>query len=137
MTRKYLQLCRRHSEYESAMSDIEETMSILSRRSRSTTPTSLYRNWSHQNHAEKNVTSGGGADPAFYGSLDRRLKGIYFLIKNTLFENHSKCRKLIFEFWHFAPLFVLLKLTCLVTLFDRKLQVFKNSPKWTIFGIFN
>ena len=27
-------------------------------------------------------------------------------------------------------------LTCLVTLFDRKLQVFKNSPKWTIFGIF-
>ena len=33
--------------------------------------------------------------------------------------------------------FVLLKLTCLVTLFDRKLHVFKNSPKWTIFGIFN
>ena len=28
-------------------------------------------------------------------------------------------------------------MTCLVTLFDRKLQVFKNSPKWTIFGIFN
>ena len=27
--------------------------------------------------------------------------------------------------------------TCLVTLFDCKLQVFKNSPKWTIFGIFN
>ena len=36
-----------------------------------------------------------------------------------------------------VPIFVLLKLTCLVTLFDRKLQVFKNSPKWTIFGIFN
>ena len=35
-----------------------------------------------------------------------------------------------FEFWHFPPI------TCLVTLFDRKLQVFKNSPKWTIFGIF-
>ena len=30
-----------------------------------------------------------------------------------------------------------IKLTCLVTLFDRKLQVFKNSPKWTLFGIFN
>ena len=42
-----------------------------------------------------------------------------------------------FEFWHFSPIFVLLKLTCLVTLFDRKLQVYKNSPKWTIFGIFN
>ena len=49
--------------------------------------------------------------------------------KNTLFENYSKCRIWIFEFWHFPPIFVLLKLTCLVTLFDRKLQVFKNSPK--------
>ena len=28
-------------------------------------------------------------------------------------------------------------MTCLVTLFDRKLQVFKNSPKLTIFDIFN
>ena len=27
----------------------------------------------------------------------------------------------IFQFWHFPPIFVLLKLTCLVTLFDRKL----------------
>ena len=35
------------------------------------------------------------------------------------------------------PIFVLLKLTCLVTLFDRKFQVFKKSPKLTIFGIFN
>ena len=42
------------------------------------------------------------------------------------------------KFWHFLPIFVELKLTCLVTLFDRKLQIFKNSPKWTIFtGIFN
>ena len=39
-------------------------------------------------------------------------------------------------FWHFPPIFVLLKLTCLVTLFDSKLQVFKNSPKWTIFWHF-
>ena len=30
----------------------------------------------------------------------------------------------------FPPIFVLLKLTCLVTLFDRKLHVFKNSPNW-------
>ena len=37
--------------------------------------------------------------------------------------------------WHFPSILDLLKLTCLVTLFDRKLQVFKNSPKWTIFGI--
>ena len=50
---------------------------------------------------------------------------------------YSKCRIWISEFWHFPPIFVLLKLTCLVTLPDRKLQVFKYSPKWTIFGIFN
>ena len=42
-----------------------------------------------------------------------------------------------FQFWHFPPIFVLWKLPCLVTLFDRKLQVLKNSPKWTIFGILN
>ena len=41
------------------------------------------------------------------------------------------------NFWHFLPIFVLSKPTCLVTLFDRKLQVFKNSPKWTILGISN
>ena len=29
------------------------------------------------------------------------------------------------------------KITCLVTLFNHKIQVFKNSLKWTIFGIFN
>ena len=40
-----------------------------------------------------------------------------------------------FEIWQFPPIFVLLKLTCLVTLFDRQPQVFKNSPKLTIFGI--
>ena len=48
----------------------------------------------------------------------------------------TKCRILIFQLWHFPPIFVLLKLTCLVTVFERKLQVFKNSPKWSIFGIF-
>ena len=42
-----------------------------------------------------------------------------------------------FESLYFGIFVLFLKLTCLVTLFDRKLQVFKNSPKWTIFGIFN
>ena len=42
-----------------------------------------------------------------------------------------------FEFWHFPPIFWPLKLTCLETLFDRKLQVFKNSSKLIIFGIFS
>ena len=30
---------------------------------------------------------------------------------------------------HFPPNFCLIKMTCLVTLFDHKLQVFKNSLK--------
>ena len=36
-----------------------------------------------------------------------------------------------FSILAFSPIFVLLKLTCLVALFDSKLQVFKNSPKRT------
>ena len=50
---------------------------------------------------------------------------------------YSKCRIWVYQTWHFSSIFVLLKLTCLVTLFDCKIQVFKNSPKLTIFGIFN
>ena len=38
-----------------------------------------------------------------------------------------------FLFWHFPPIFVKLKVTCLVTLFDCKLQVFKKIAKLTIF----
>ena len=45
---------------------------------------------------------------------------------STLFENYSKMSH-----------FVLLKRTCLVTLFDLKLYVFQNSAKWIIFGIFH
>ena len=62
-----------------------------------------------------------------------------FIVK--CLSNMSQCLKITqnvaFECWHFPLIFVLLKLTCLVTLFDRKLQVFKSSPKWTILGIFN
>ena len=43
-------------------------------------------------------------------------------IQFTVFENNPKCRIWSFEWWHFPPFFVLLKVTCLVTLFDRKLQ---------------
>ena len=45
----------------------------------------------------------------------------------TLFENHLKCLIWILTFWHFPPIFVLLKLTCLVTLFDHKLHVFAKT----------
>ena len=66
-----------------------------------------------------------------------------FLCENSYHtKKHSQCLKItqnvalqFFLFWHFPPIFVQLKLTCLVTLFDCKLQVFKNSSKWTIFGI--
>ena len=61
-------------------------------------------------------------------------------IGKLLFSLPARCLKITqnvpFEFWHFPPIFVFLKLTCLVTLFDRKLQIFKNSPKWTIFWHF-
>ena len=46
--------------------------------------------------------------------------------RNVEVNNFTHCLKITlnvsFEFWHFPPFFVLLKLTCLVTLFDRKLQ---------------
>ena len=54
-----------------------------------------------------------------------------------MFENYSKCRIWTFQFWHFPTIFVLLKVDCLVTLFSYMLQVFKNSPKLAIFGIFD
>ena len=38
----------------------------------------------------------------------------------TLFENHPKCRIGIFQFWHFSSIFVILKLSYLVTLSDSK-----------------
>ena len=36
------------------------------------------------------------------------------------------------KFWHFPLICVLSKLTCLVTLFDLKLQNVKSSPNWPI-----
>ena len=47
----------------------------------------------------------------------------------TVFENPQKCRIWVFQIWHFPPFFILLKVTCLVTLFDRKLQVFQKIAK--------
>ena len=42
----------------------------------------------------------------------------------------EKCLIWIFGFRHFSPAFVILNLACLVTMSDRKLHVFKNSPNW-------
>ena len=46
--------------------------------------------------------------------------------RHTVFENHPKCRIWIFEFWHFPPIFDLLKLTCLVALFDASFRFSKT-----------
>ena len=54
------------------------------------------------------------------GALKKRFIQLY-----ALFENFPKCLVWIFQLWHFPPIFVLSKLTCLVTLFDHKLQIFK------------
>ena len=61
-------------------------------------------------------------------TLQARLSPVRFFSKcyivRTVFENHSKCR---------IRIYVQPKVTCLVTLFDRKFQVFKNLPKLTFF----
>ena len=54
-----------------------------------------------------------------------------------VFENHSKCLIWVFQFRHFPLIFVLLRMTCLLTLFDRKLQIFRIFNKSTFLGIFN
>ena len=54
---------------------------------------------------------------------------LWLLSSYTLFENYSKCLILVLEFWHFSPIFGLIKLTCLVTLFDSKVQVSKKPAE--------
>ena len=48
----------------------------------------------------------------------------------------SAWMNIIFQFWHFPPIFVQLKLSCLVTLRDHKLKVFKHLPKYGSFLAF-
>ena len=52
-----------------------------------------------------------------------------------LYIPQAHCLK-IFEFWHFPAIVVLFKLTCLVILFDRKLQVFQKLAKMDHFWHF-
>ena len=48
-----------------------------------------------------------------------------------------KCHILIFEFWPFPPIVVLLKLTCLVTLFlTASFRFSKTRQNWPFFDIF-
>ena len=73
-----------------------------------------------------------------YLSMLKSLSTSRTVKKGDRFLMDPRCLKMTqnvaFEFFNFGifhQFFVLLKVTCLVTLFDRKLQVFKNSPKWT------
>ena len=63
------------------------------------------------------------------------------LSKDTLsqipLQRWARFQVIFQDIWIFQPIFVSLRVTCLVPLFDNKLQVFKHSSKWIIFGIFN
>ena len=50
-------------------------------------------------------------------------------------ETSISAIKIMRIIWDFPPIFVILKMTCLVTLFDIKL--FSKLSNWTTFGIFN
>ena len=56
---------------------------------------------------------------------------IYILSGQKFTENVKNS-----QFWHFPPIFGLLKEICLVTLFHHKIQLFKNSQKLTDFWHF-
>ena len=57
------------------------------------------------------------------------IETFHYFYPCTVFENHPKGCIWIFEFWQFPPIIILLKLTCLVTPFDRKHQVLKKLAR--------
>ena len=67
-----------------------------------------------------------------FGHLKLTYMVTLFLIftHHTLFENCLKSRISILSFLDFPPIFVLQKVTCLVTLLDHKLQVTKIEHFW-------
>ena len=64
-------------------------------------------------------------------SRKRFPKGLLKVWKSVKMLNFS------FLIWHFLTIFVQLKLTCLVTLFDRKLSTYGSHFKRKIGGIFH
>ena len=58
----------------------------------------------------------------------------------TFLNKNTQCLKITwniaFEFWHFPSIFCLLKMTCLVKLFDRKLKFFQQFAKMNHFWHF-
>ena len=67
----------------------------------------------------------------FLTSWSLRSNSITRQVNFELAKNVGKllknCRFWVFRLWHFPPIFVILKLTCLVTLFDHKLYIFSKS----------
>ena len=63
---------------------------------------------------------------------ENHAKMSYFTTLHIVWKLLKMSHLIFFKFWRFPPIFVLLKLTCLVTLFDHKFKGFKNSPKWSI-----
>ena len=61
-------------------------------------------------------------------SLDKYI----WVLSSTIFHDNHNVWKLL----KMSPIFVFLKVTCMVTLFDSKLLVFRDSPIWTIFWQF-
>ena len=58
-------------------------------------------------------------------------KGRFQNVHNsTLFKNYPQMPHFNCSILAFSLIFVLSKLTCLVTLFDHRLKVYKNSPNW-------
>ena len=55
-----------------------------------------------------------------------RFTNLVITLKITRAQSLKITQNVAFYFWHFPQIFDLLKLTCLVTLFNRKLQIFKN-----------
>ena len=81
-------------------------------------PDFQHEHWPHCSILSPSIFYGWGCPKSLWSSPGySRMTSLV-----TLFENHPIC--LIFQFWRFSPIFVLLKLSCLVTMFDRKLLIF-------------
>ena len=97
--------------------------------------------WRVEQKFDANNIAYTGATIGLHRDLPFYANGPGVQLLHCLGKYNARCLKIAqnvtFQFWHFPPFLVLLKLTFLVTMLDRKLQGFKISPKWTIFGILN
>ena len=80
---------------------------------------------------------------AFKSLMGSLRKWLIFFAAVMGFENYTPHQKTIashcfenliwiFQFWHFSAIFAFLKMTCLVTLFDRIFRFSETRQKWTM-----